>query len=479
MIPGQPHRTSFLTRIAYGFGSVAYGVKDNGFGYFLLLFYGTVIGVDPGMVGLAIFIALMLDAVSDPVVGYVSDNWRSKWGRRHPFMYAAAIPVSISYFLLWNPPELSDGQLFWYLLILAVLIRTFITFYETPSSSLLPELSQDYDERTKLQAWRLYFGWTGGNLMSVLMFGALLVANEKYPVGTLNRDGYAAYGIISSVLIFLSIMISALGTHSEIKYLKPPPPQRKIGLGTIFREIFETLGERSFFALFLATLFGAVATGVSGALAFLMLTYFWGFSGSQIFLWTLLVFISSLIGLLVAPRVSKAIGKKRAVIVLGVIAYSMAPAPVLLRLLGWMPENGDPLLYPIVAAINTIDLSLIIALQAILYSMIADLVEQSELKTGRRSEGVFFAAVTFTRKATQGLGAFAAGIMLSVISFPQGAARGDVQPETLWKLGAFYAPSLLLLWTLMIVAVSFYRIDRQDHEQNLQRLEDIEATRVR
>jgi glycoside/pentoside/hexuronide:cation symporter, GPH family len=479
MIPGQPHRTSFLTRIAYGFGSVAYGVKDNGFGYFLLLFYGTVIGVDPGMVGLAIFIALMLDAVSDPVVGYVSDNWRSKWGRRHPFMYAAAIPVSISYFLLWNPPELSDGQLFWYLLILAVLIRTFITFYETPSSSLLPELSQDYDERTKLQAWRLYFGWTGGNLMSVLMFGALLVANEKYPVGTLNRDGYAAYGIISSVLIFISIMISALGTHSEIKYLKPPPPQRKIGLGTIFREIFETLGERSFFALFLATLFGAVATGVSGALAFLMLTYFWGFSGSQIFLWTLLVFISALIGLLVAPRVSKAIGKKRAVIVLGVIAYSMAPAPVLLRLLGWMPENGDPLLYPIVAAINTIDLSLIIALQAILYSMIADLVEQSELKTGRRSEGVFFAAVTFTRKATQGLGAFAAGIMLSLISFPQGAARGDVQPETLWKLGAFYAPSLLLLWTLMIVAVSFYRIDRQDHEQNLQRLEDIEATRVR
>ena len=463
MIPGQPHRTSFLTRIAYGFGSVAYGVKDNGFGYFLLLFYGTVIGVDPGMVGLAIFIALMLDAVSDPVVGYVSDNWRSKWGRRHPFMYAAAIPVSISYFLLWNPPELSDGQLFWYLFILAVLIRTFITFYETPSSSLLPELSQDYDERTKLQAWRLYFGWTGGNLMSVLMFGALLVANEKYPVGTLNRDGYAAYGIISSVLIFLSIMISALGTHSEIKYLKPPPPQRKIGLGTIFREIFETLGERSFFALFLATLFGAVATGVSGALAFLMLTYFWGFSGSQIFLWTLLVFISALIGLLVAPRVSKAIGKKRAVIILGVIAYSMAPAPVLLRLLGWMPENGDPLLYPIVAAINTIDLSLIIALQAILYSMIADLVEQSELKTGRRSEGVFFAAVTFTRKATQGLGAFAAGIMLSLISFPQGAARGDVQPETLWKLGAFYAPSLLLLWTLMIVAVSFYRIDRQDH----------------
>jgi GPH family glycoside/pentoside/hexuronide:cation symporter len=79
------HRTSFSTRIAYGFGSVAYGVKDAGFGYFLLLFYGTVVGVEPGLVGLAIFIALVVDAISDPVVGYLSDNWRSRWGRRHPF----------------------------------------------------------------------------------------------------------------------------------------------------------------------------------------------------------------------------------------------------------------------------------------------------------------------------------------------------------------------------------------------------------
>ena len=470
MNPATAHRTSLPTRIAYGFGSVAYGVKDAGFGYFLLLFYGTVVGVEPGLVGLAIFIALVVDAISDPVVGYLSDNWRSRWGRRHPFMYAAAIPVSVSYFLLWNPPELSDGQMFWYLLLLAILIRTFITFYETPSSSLMPELSQDYDERTKLQAWRLYFGWTGGNLMSVLMFGVLLVATDKYPVGTLNRDGYATYGIISSVLIFLAIMVSALGTHSQIKHFHAPPPRRKIGLGTIFKEVFETLGDRSFFALFIATLFGAVASGLSAALAFLMLTYFWGFSGGQIFLWTLLVFLSALIGLLVAPRIVKRFGKKRGVIWLGVVAFTMAPAPVILRLLGLMPANGDPLLYPIVATINTIDVALIIALQAVLYSMIADLVEQSELRTGRRSEGVFFAAVTFTRKATQGLGAFSAGLILSFVSFPQGAAVGDVSPETLWRLGASYAPTLLLLWTCMIIAVGYYRIDRGDHEDNLQQL---------
>jgi len=460
--------SSLATRIAYGFGAVAYGVKDNGFGYFLLIFYGTVIGVEPGLVGLAIFIALILDAISDPVVGYLSDNWRSKWGRRHPFMYAAAIPVSVSYLLLWNPPMISDGQMFWYLLVLTVLIRTFITFYETPSSSLMPELSQNYDERTKLQSWRLYFAWTGGNLMSVLMFGVLLVATEKYPVGTLNRDGYATYGIIASVLIFLAIVVSSLGTHGQIKYLRAPPAKRRMSFGMVFREIFETLSEPSFLALFIATLFGAVAAGMSSALTFLMLSYFWGFSGSQIFMWTLLVFISALIGLLVAPRIVKSLGKKRSVIILGVIAYTMAPAPVILRLVGLMPENGDPALFPIVVTINTVDLALVIALQSVLYSMIADLVEQSELKTGRRSEGVFFAAVTFTRKATQGLGAFAAGIILSIVSFPQGAATGEVPAETLWRLGAFYAPSLLFLWTCMIISVCFYRIDRADHERNLE-----------
>ena len=147
-------------KLAHGFGAAAFGIKNNGFDYFLLLFYGTVIGLEPGLVGLAILIALVFDAVSDPLVGYWSDNFRSKWGRRHPFMYAAALPVAFSYFLLWNPPELSQTGLFLYLTCLAVLIRTFITFYETPSSALIPELSTDYDERTSLQSYRLFFGWS-------------------------------------------------------------------------------------------------------------------------------------------------------------------------------------------------------------------------------------------------------------------------------------------------------------------------------
>ncbi len=463
------------TKIAYGIGAAAYGVKDAGFAYFLLFFYTVVMGLEPGLVGLVIFLALVLDAFSDPIVGYMSDNWRSKWGRRHPFMYAAAVPVAVSFFLIWNPPDWSDGALLAYILVLAVLIRTFITFFETPSSALLPELSQDYYERTSLQAYRLYFGWTGGSLMSIMMFGLLLKPNAEYSIGMLNRDGYALYGIISSLLIFASIMISAVGTHSRIPYLREPPAKRKLSLGTLFKEIFETLSEKSFFAIFVATLFGAVASGLYGALSFQMLRYFWEFDEGQIFIWTVTVLLSALGALIIAPLMTRWLGKKHAVMALGIVAFSIAPAPAILRLFNLMPLNGDPILFPLVLSINTIDLAMIIALQAVLYSMIADLVEQSELKTGRRSEGVFYAAVTFTRKSNNGFGLFVAGIVLSIANFPEKAVPGQVPEATLWTLGAGFGFLLLLLWGLMMAAISFYKIDRAGHEDNLRKLAQIQS----
>ena len=206
-------------KVAYGFGSVAYGVKNGGFDYFLLLFYSQVAGLDARLVGIAITTALIVDAVSDPIVGYWSDNLRSRWGRRHPFMYAAALPVALSYFLVWNPPaDGSQTTLFLYLLTLAVVIRTLITAYETPCSALAPELTFDYVERSSLLSYRSYFGWTGGNAMTVLMFFFLFpaMATEAIPDGRFNRESYALMGIIGSGLMLASILVCAIGTHSRI-----------------------------------------------------------------------------------------------------------------------------------------------------------------------------------------------------------------------------------------------------------------------
>jgi Na+/melibiose symporter-like transporter len=472
----QPARTnapSLWTKLSYGFGSVAFGVKDNGFGYFLLLFYTQVIGLDASLVGLAITIALIFDALSDPVVGYWSDNLRSRWGRRHPLMYGAAAPIALTYFMLWNPPAgWSETALFGYLLVLAVLIRTFITFYETPSSALAPELTSDYVQRSSLLSFRFYFGWTGGNAMSVLMFGLLfpVFATAAIPNGQFNRDAYALYGMIGSVLIFVAILVSALGTHSLIAHLPPAPPKRTLTLAKVFKEMFETLANRSFIALFLSGIFGSVAGGLSAALSFYFLTYFWGFSSIENSLITMSVFVSAVIGSVMAPIVTRTLGKKRGAIIIGLIAFLGSPMPIVLRLIGVLPEGDSPLVFWFVFMTTMIDVGLIICFQILNSSMMADLVEQSALKTGRRSEGVFFSASTFIRKMVGGLGVIVATMVLTLAQLPAGADPSEVSQEAIWRLGAFYVPTILTLWMIMVAIIGFYTLNRGDHEENVRKL---------
>lgn len=476
--PGGPAPLSIGTKAAYGFGSVAYGVNNGGFDYFLLLFYSQVIGVDARVVGIAIIVALIIDALSDPIVGYWSDNLRSRWGRRHPFMLAAALPVALSYFLLWTPPEgWSQAGMFWYLLCLAVVIRTAMTFYETPSAALVPELTDDYVERSSLISYRSYFGWTGGNAVTVLMFFFLfpVMATGAIADGRFNPASYEIMGVIASLLMFTSILVSVIGTRSRIPYLKQPPPRQRITAAKVFGEIFETLSNPSFIALFVAALLGALATGLAAALAFYFYTYFWEFTSIQTGLITMGVFIAAIIGFVLAPVVTRRIGKKMGAMIIGIVAFLGAPLPIVLRLIDVLPENGTPFVFWFVFTAGVIDLGLIICFQILYTSMMADLVEQSELQTGRRSEGVFFSSITFIRKSVQGFGLMLASLVLHWARFPSGATAEQVSADAVWRLGAYYVPTILIIWMLMMAVISRYRLDRATHEDNIRKLAKIRS----
>lgn len=470
----EKNKLSIGLKTAYGFGSVAYGVKNNGFDYFLLLFYSQVIGLDARLVGVAITTALVFDAVSDPIVGYWSDNLRSRFGRRHPFMYVSAVPVALSYFLLWNPPVgLEQTGLFWYLLVLSVFIRTFITLYETPSSALAPELTDDYHERSSLLSFRYYFGWTGGNAMTVMMFFFIFPALVTTTIqdGRFNRDSYEILGIVGSALIFVSILVSAIGTHGHIPHLKQPPPARQMTLKTIFKEIFETLANRSFIALFAGALLGAIATGLAAALSFYFYTYLWEFTSVETGVITMGVFLAAVIGFVLAPIVTRRLGKKKGAMIVGLVAFLGAPLPIFLRLIDVLPENGTPFVFWFVFVTSVIDVGLIICFQILYAAMTADLVEQSELKTGRRSEGIFFSTVTFVRKSVQGLGLMVASFVLVMAEFPAGATVEQVSDEAVWRLGAYYVPTILTLWLGMIGMISLYNLSEADHAANVAQLE--------
>jgi Na+/melibiose symporter-like transporter len=463
-------RLGVSTKLFYGSGSIAFGVKDNGFNYFLLIFYNQVIGMPSETVGLAIMIALIVDAFIDPIVGQASDNLRTKWGRRHPFMYFAALPVAVSYLLLWNPPAWSHEALFFYLIGVAILIRTFITLYEIPSSALAAELTTEYDERTRLLSYRYLFGWIGGLTMFFAGLRIFLTPDADHPVGQLNPAGYSNYGIAAAILMFVAIMVSATGTHREIKHLPVNPPGQKLSLGVLAREMFGTLAHRSFLQVLVASLFTAMASGLVLSINIYMNTYFWEFSSAQISNFTFASLISALLSFAAAPHFSKAFGKRGSAIALMLVSLVVGVAPIVLRLLGVFPENGHPAVFPSLFVMNSLSTAASITAAILASSMIADVVEDSELRTGRRSEGLFFSAAAFVNKAVSGIGIFATSMIITAIHFPQHAQPGQVPAEVIRNLGLVYVPTLATLYALAAFFTLGYKITRASHEESLRKL---------
>ena len=127
-------------------------------------------------------------------------------------------------------------------------------------------------------------------------------------------------------------------------------------------------------------------------------------------------------------------------------------------------------LVPCLTVLVPFGVGLIICFQILAASMLSDLVDQSELKTGRRSEGLFFAAATFIRKATQGLGLMVASMLLYLADFPEGADTTQVSAESVNTLVMLYIPTILFIWITMLLVISRYQLDRSQHEDNLRQL---------
>ncbi|NNC97221.1 MAG: MFS transporter [Gammaproteobacteria bacterium] len=454
-------------KLGYGIGQAADGAKQAAFNTFLLFYYNQVLGLPATLAGLAALIALAVDAITDPMMGQISDRFRSKWGRRHPFMFAGALPFAIAMYALFTPVSgLSTYALFAWMVFWAVTLRLMLTVFFVPHLALGAELSDDYHERTSLIGYRVFFTYTAILSLSIIVLMTFLKNTEAYPNGMLNPDGYPMLGLLCGVVGGLAMLLSAFTTRSTIPLLKQPAAtsDKRNPLFAVI-DVFKALKLDSFRVIFSANLLFNIMAGVIQALLIYVATYVYGFDSKYFAFLTLALVISVICAPWIAQLVSKRIGKKNTLAVSIFLGASIAFAPLIVYLLfGLDFMNLDQKLI-FVFVCNGFGNAFFIAYVIMIDSMITDTIDENELLTGRREEGLFFAARAFCTKASYGLGAFFAGLSLDIIKFPKQADPRDVDPGTITDLAILAGPVCLLMFLATILISNRYGLTQQRHQE--------------
>lgn len=414
---------------------------------FLLFFYSQVVGLDPWLAGIALTLGRLWDAVSDPLMGAISDRTKSRWGRRRPYIIFGAIPLALTYIAMWVPPEgWSQTGLFVYLTATDIAFNTLITVVMIPYSSLGAELSDDYHERTKVTAIRMLFyqvGWFVGAVGVRINQWLLDMADSVGGGwGTLLawREGYAVCAMIFGVVTVVTLVWSGWAVRETAS----EAPQT-VGY---LRSYLRTLQNRSFLiviaAFLLASLFETIGFSI-----FPFLIGFWYYLGDMEAMNLNLFWIMMPLFFISFPAVwfwtwlSKRIGKKTTVLI-GALASGIT---IMLHYPMITPYQPN-----LIWVIMVIFGWAIASLNFLISSLIPDIVDEEELATGgRRREGSFFGMQSFISKLGSALGLLLVGAFLSLIGFQEGAeSQSHATIEWLrvffsWVRGGGYVVAFVIL----------------------------------
>jgi len=454
----------------YASGAIANGVKNDAFTFFLLFFYSNIIGLTPGLASLAIFIALLVDAFTDPLMGVISDRTQHKLGRRHPYFLLGMIPMALSYFMLFSIQtswQLSQQHLFLWMLSFTLLTRLGMTIFEVPHRSLGSEMTRSYTERTSIFAARELLGWFGGLFNAFLAYTIFFKDTPDYMPGTKNPDPWIYYGMTGASIMCISVLLTYFGTlkyrnHSDAKIAT-------FNLKLILNQIFIALKNKSFLIFFFGYLFIAISWGMGSSLQIYMNTYFWEFKSIMLASYLGIYVLSTLSAYLIVPRLVEVIEKKTILLIAISFAALIPPIPIILFINNLLPDTGTWNLFyatiPFVYVANTCLSSSAIIRE----SMLGDISDEVELESGIGQQGLMFASSSLIGKLNTGLGILMAGITLEFINFPQGT---DVIPsaENIFNLAMVQGPLVAILMIIPFGIFSLYKIDRYRHQQILAKL---------
>ena len=295
-----------IQKFSFGLGGGVNAIKTDFFVWYLGAYYLTVLGLNPLLTGFALLTALVIDAISDPLIGTFSDRIRSKFGRRHLLMAFSLFPISLSYLMLFLPdPDWADNQifLFMWLLVFAVITRFSVTLFDIPHRALAAEIPESYEDKASVMSLREGFQ-------------SLIALSHSFIIlPFINLDGNDQWfnvGIIGSIIMFVLGLISIIGTMSLIPNLYQWPETKENN--NPFKEIQKQMSfvyrNKTIILFLLGSITIQLAWGLANSLTFLTQTQFWGLTSLQIQEFIKIYFLSTIVSWFLVPKLVKKFEKK-------------------------------------------------------------------------------------------------------------------------------------------------------------------------
>lgn len=441
MMEKQERKVTFKTLVAYGLGDIYGGGAFMIVGLLFLFYLTEVVGLSPALAGLVFGIGKVWDAISDPLMGYLSDRTRSRFGRRRVYLLAGILPITLSFILLWLPMDFSSqGALFLYYSVAYILFATVFTMVMVPYSALAAELSGDYKTRNKLSGSRLFFSGFS-SLFAATIPKLIIDASQGTP-----SQGYVTMSICFGIFFALPWVITYFGTWEDSRVVQQSVSKQ------FFTEFLTIFRNTSFRIHILMYVFAYSAMDLLMALFTYYLTYYLRRPTLySVAMGTLMVVQLAMI--LVYVRIANSKGKR--------FAYRMGMLIWLVGMLCTLALSpASPVwLVALVCAVIGLGTS---AAVFIPYAILPNVIDVDELMTGMQRSGVYSGAMTLTRKLIQGaLVMPLIGLFLQMVGF---VSNAEQTPRVLSRFFLFFIGGPALLIIAGIIAAAWFELSPKNSE---------------
>lgn len=416
-------------KLLYGVGDIGFSLTTTILGAYFAIFLTDVVGLRPGIAAIAVFIGKSWDYINDPLFGHISDRTRTRWGRRRPFLLFGSLPLALTFAMLWWQPGFEHPlALAGYYSLAYIFYEAAATFLYMPYFALTPELTSDYDERTSLTTYRMFFSILGSLLAFTL---PLMIVGSFAPE---NAGRVFLMGLFFGLLAAAPMLLVFFGTEEREDFIELEKPSLRQSL----KSAWDNKPFRFSLAIFLATWISVDV--LQSTLLFFVKYVVQRESQNDIIMAT--IFVVAIFALPIWNWVSERWSKRWAYIY-GIAFWGV----VQMLLITLTPQTG---LWVLLFLCTLAGIG-VAAAHVLPWAILPDAIEWDEYKTGKRHEGMFYSLTTLARKIASSVAIPVVLLLLeftgyqpNVVQQPGSAVLGirmviGPLPAILLMMGIFFA----------------------------------------